>query len=312
MNKIDLTGLRADLPIGFMAALGCLRVCARTPRFAGSKLSWTRAGGSFHAVLWTGEGCTADDLVAMLFEDVKTAPERPELTWSDQIKTATPEQFAKSACELLRGAVPRDREPADWFAAFASDLAVSEGKIQTTPFDMSVARQRFLFDARKLAASLGNQGAAAAYREALFGPWRYEDDQHSLGWDPSTMKLGAYTYKAPTGMANTGVRAAVWLAFESVPLFPCFWDGGLRTRSFRRRGREVALCWPVWRVRLSVDAITTLLGWDALTLDDLPVAELTARCIEAVFISPRFKPNKYLASFRTAELVFGAAAAGAS
>jgi CRISPR-associated protein Cas1 len=26
-----------------------------------------------------------------------------------------------------------------------------------------------------------------AYREALFGPWKHEDDQHSLGWDPSTM-----------------------------------------------------------------------------------------------------------------------------
>ncbi len=139
-------------------------------------------------------------------------------------------------------------ETAEWFAAFGSELVCGrDEKIETTPFDMSVARQKFLADARKLAAGLSEdkagksaKKAAESYREALFGPWKYEDDQHSLGWDPSTMKMGAFTYKAPTSMVNAGVRAAVWLAFESLPLFPCFAGsrGKLQVPAFRHDRRD--------------------------------------------------------------------------
>src|SRR5205085_596221 len=112
--------------------------------------------------------------------------------------------------EWVERSTAQDREAADWFAAFGTELLVDkDGRIESTPFDMSVARQKFLADARRLAAGLaeGNVGrrgksAIAAYEEGLFGPWEYNDDQHSLGWDPSTMKLGAFTYKAPTSMAN--------------------------------------------------------------------------------------------------------------
>ncbi|MEK7751295.1 MAG: hypothetical protein AAB654_05225 [Acidobacteriota bacterium] len=305
MNRIDLTGLRADLPIGAMAAFGCLRVCDRVERLRGSKLSWEPISGSFHAVLWATEATSHEELVAALVEDVKAAAGRAELTWSDQIKTATPETFIEHARQA------RDREVADWFAAFGSDLAVVDGKLEPTPFDMSVARQKFLADARKLAAGLAEDGgarsqksSAEAYGEALFGPWRYEDDQHSLGWDPSTMKLGAFTYKAPTAMANAGVRAAVWLAFESLPLFPCFYRRGLQTRGFRRERRESVFCWPVWEVPISLATLRTLLGWAAIVQPNPPAEELRARSIIAIFHSARFKPNKYLASFRTPELAF--------
>lgn len=315
MNPIDLTGLRADLPIGAMAAFGCLRVCERSGRFSGSRLSWAASGGTFHAVLWTPEETSRDGLTAALLDDVKGATSRPELNWSDQVKTATREMFLAEARKTLDGATPDNRDAADWFAAFGSELVVTkDGKIEETPFDMSVARQRFLADAKKLALGLAEADRAdaeAAYAEALFGPWKYEDDQHSLGWDPSTMKLGAFTYKAPTAMANTGVRAAVWLAFESLPLFPCFYARGLATRSFRREGREVGFCWPVWSPPLSLPALQTLLGWSELLTERPSPAELEARGVTAVFRSVKFKPNKYLASFRTPELAFeGRAAAG--
>lgn len=312
MNRIDLTGLRADVPIGAMAAFGCLRVCERSAKLRGCRLSWVASGGSFHGVLWTHDEMSRDDVVATLLDDVKSAASRPELTWSDQIKTATREEFVNNAREAIERATAEDRAEADWFAAFGSDLVVEEGKIRATPFDMSVARQRFLADARKLAAGLAeSRGAdgAAAYAEALFGPWKYEDNQHSLGWDPSTMKLGAFTYKAPTAMVNTGVRAAVWLAFESLPLFPCFLRRGLETRSLRREGRAVEFCWPVWSPPISLQVLQTVLGWSALVAERPPTSELEARGVMAIFRSVKFKPNKYLASFRTPELAFEGAAA---
>jgi hypothetical protein len=313
MTSIELTGLKADIPIGAMAAFGVLRICQRLPGLEGSKLAWKAGGGGDHAVLWTPGETTRDVLVQALSGDVKQAAAREELTWEEQIKTQTPDQFRDGAKDALeRGAW----ETASWFVAFASELVCGrDEKIEATPFDMSVARQKFLADARKLAAGLGEdkpgrnaKSSAESYREALFGPWKYEDDQHSLGWDPSTMKLGAFTYKAPTSMANAGVRAAVWLAFESLPLFPCFAGprGHLQVRAFRHDRRDYTLCWPVWRPAISLETLGSLLGWEGLVKDTILAKELAARGVTAVYRSERFKPNKYLSSFRAAELAAGA------
>jgi len=303
MSTIELTGLRADLPIGAMAAFGTLRVCQRLPGLAGTRLAW-RDG---YAVLHIATEMSGDRLAEMLVADVRSSGERPELTWSDQIKTVAPEKFRQQACEVME----LRPEAVEWFAAFASDQVERDEKIIATPFDMSVARQRFLADALKLAdgfaSGRGAQTAIEDYKEALFGPWKYKDDQHSLGWDPSTMKLGAFTYKAPTALANAGVRAAVWLAFESLPLFPCFCvSGRLGVRAFESDGRGYAFRWPTWNGAISLDTLRSLLGWTGLTGE--PSAEkLAARGITAIYRSERFKPNKYLSSFRAAELVWAAA-----
>lgn len=314
MTSIELTGLKADIPMGAMAAFGVLRICQRLPGLEGSKLAWKAGGGGDFAVLWAPGGTTAGALVAALAKDVKQAAARDELNWEEQIKTQTPIQFRARAEAALKAG---EWETAEWLAAFASELVCGrDEKIDVTPFDMSVARQKFLADARKLAAGLGEdkpgrnaKPAEESYREALFGPWKYEDDQHSLGWDPSTMKLGAFTYKAPTSMANAGVRAAVWLAFESLPLFPCFAGqrGRLQVRGFRHDRRDFTLCWPVWRPAISIETLRSLLGWEGLVEDPIPATDLAARGVTAVYRSERFKPNKYLSSFRAAELAAGAA-----
>ena len=313
MTSIELTGLKADMPMGAMAAFGVLRVCQRLPGLKGSKLAWKAGGGGDFAVLWTPGETTPEALVEALEKDVKQAAAREELNWEEQIKTQTPDEFRRRAKAALDDGA---WETAEWFAAFASELVCGrDEKIDATPFDMSVARQKFLADARKLAAGLGEdkpgrntKSAAQSYREALFGPWKYEDDQHSLGWDPSTMKLGAFTYKAPTSMANAGVRAAVWLAFESLPLFPCFAGarGKLEVRGFRHDHRDFTLFWPVWRPAISIETLRSLLGWEGLVKDAIPATELAARGVTAVYRSERFKPNKYLSSFRAAELAAGA------
>jgi hypothetical protein len=301
MNAIPLTGLRPDLPIGAMAAFGVLRICERIAGLRGSKLRWEN---NEYAVLEipgeAGEGWLVDALV----EDVRSASEREELTWSEQIKTATLDTFRKKAATALE----KRGDAAEWFAAFGTELQLdrSEEFIEPTPFDMSVARQKFLADALKLARSL-TKNAETAYREALFGPWRYADDQHSLGWDPGTMKLGAFTHRAPTTMANCGVRAAVWLAFEALPLFPCFYAKGLAITAFHRQGRDYTLCWPVWRDPVSLNELRALLAWEGLVADDLPVGEMQIRGVTAIYQSRKFKPNKYLSSFQPAELVATAA-----
>ena len=106
-------------------------------------------------------------------------------------------------------------------------------------------------------------------------------------------------------MANRGVRAAVWLAFESLPLFPCFYDGGLATRAFFQEKRSVSFRWPVWEAPISLQELETLLGWKELVEKNPDQNEMRLRGVRAVYSSVKFKPNKYLASFRSPELVAG-------
>ena len=312
MSSLELRGFRADLPIGAMAAFGCLRVCERNPAFRGSRLGWAMRGVNF-PVLHTPGQASPESLVDALVDDVRKSVSRLELRWSDQIKTATRDSFRAEAQKAIENATADNREAADWFTAFGNELELDRnGKLEPTPFDMSVARQRFLGDAVRLTQSLAQDSkkgktAAESYHEALFGPWRYQEDQHSLGWDPTTMKLGAFTHKAPTAMANTGVRAAVWLAFESLPLFPCFYSAGLRVRSFQRDRGGFVFYWPVWRGAIGLDALASLLDIASSGNEE----DLVRRGVTALYRSERFKPNQYLASFRTPELVFGGVAAAA-
>jgi hypothetical protein len=135
-------------------------------------------------------------------------------------------------------------------------------------------------------------------REALFGPWKYKDEQHSLGWDPSTILLGAFTVKKPETMKKWGVRAAVWLATESLPLFPCFCtDSKLATRAFRSERRIKEFCWPVWRRPIPLVVLKSLLASPDLTSSD-KLGTLRARGVDGVFRSRIFKPNKYMFSFQ--------------
>ena len=313
MNQIALTGLKADLPIGAMAAFGLFRVCDGLHELGKVRLHWQRGSGSYCAVLSTDTPLDEEQVVTMLFEHMQGAVERREFLWAEQIKSATREIYTAAAKKALQEASFQAHAEADWFAAFACDLVVKDEDIlASTPFDMSVARQKFLADAVNLAASLGagknkrGLSPADSFREALFGPWRYEDDQHALGWDPSTMRLGAYTFKAPTEMANTGVRAAVWLALESLPLFPCFCvDGKLHARGFLYQRRMVEFSWPVWSHPISLPALKSLLALPAITEELVPVEELQPRGVVAVFRSRRAKPNKYITSFQPAVLCAG-------
>ena len=79
-------------------------------------------------------------------------------------------------------------------------------------------------------------------------------------------------------MKKWGVHAAVWLATESLPLFPCFCTGSkLATRAFRSEGRIREFCWPVWGKPVSLAALKSLLASaDLIDPDTLVHCELAA------------------------------------
>jgi hypothetical protein len=291
VSEVLLTGLQCDVPIAAMAAFGLLRLCSQQGELGTVRLHWAREGGVTHAVLTVTEPLANDDLVRLLVDSMAGASQRAEFAWSDSINEETYRPSAKAA--ILRASA-KDHREAEWFAAFRSDLV--KGRL---PFDTTSGQQGLLSIALRVAESL-DPGATKkarsspedAFREALFGPWKYDDDQHSLGWDPTTVRLGAYTAEAPTKMEKNGVRAVVWLAMESLPLFSAFCvQKRLRSCGFTERNR--AFCWPIWNSPATLATVKSLLSLAGLYDADPNIPKFRARGIQAVYRSRIARPTKY-------------------
>jgi hypothetical protein len=127
---------------------------------------------------------------------------------------------------------------------------------------------------------------AEAFAEALWGPWRYRDRGHTLGWDPETERRHAYEALSPTKTQAIRVRAAVWFAFEALPLFPTAAVAGhLAVGGFD--GDCQYLSWPIWEAPLAFSTVRSLLSLADLTRLYPPTERLHAMGIRCVYRSWR-------------------------
>jgi hypothetical protein len=241
---LELNALQGHTPVGYMAAVGLLRVAPM-----GARLSWHPASQTAQL-----HGIERDALLDHLLAHMTGRANSPELQLADDVRKFPVERFRAA----YDGA---DQPLAGWLRAWWRE----DGKDgQSTPTDLCLTGgpQRMIKMARELAMALDpirKKGAAlwvrAKFEEALFGPWRYEDDCASWGWDPATYRPGALTSDAPTSMRKDGVAGAYWLAWESQPLFPCIHGQG--TLGFEARPR--AWTWATWGEPLDINAVEALL-----------------------------------------------------
>ena len=306
MSEISLSALRAGTPIGFLAALGAFRHASQMSEHMGeARLRWAKLGSEWSAVLVTARDIDPESVLNLFVNRARNLGPRPEFAWADQIKKNTAKQF--------RDAVTENASRLDWFAAFGSELKLSkDGTLQSTDLDMTGASQKFLLKLRESSAAIAvsAEESEGLLREALFGPWSYKPSQktaeirnsHSMGLDPSTILQGAFTSEKPADIEDKrGVRGAIWLAFEALPLFPCAVSGGrLRTAGFTEeqtdRKWKRHFEWGVWEKPMTFAAVTLLL----LQSRDEWTRE---RGITERFRSERVNLNKDYYSLAQAELV---------
>ena len=317
MTPIEMNGLCGSSPIGAMAAFGLLRVCSQIGELGAVALGWKQTS-DWHPVLAVSKGASsATDLARLLTNHLRSRYQAPFLTWQDDIKVE-PEILRTRLSEVRHSANRQSNEVASFFAAFGSEFitARSTPDVKPTAFHMSAGQQKFLKSARELAESISparrpsrGQTAAAvqaetesAFAEALAGPWRYQDTQHALGWDPATEALGALSSIAPSKAGPASVRAAVWLAFEALPLFPCVPSGRkLETRCFAMIDREFeSFTWPLWNSAISLTTLQSLLALDALNQNEPLPRDLTSRGIKAVYRSKCFRDGNGRGTLRHA------------
>ena len=300
MSELLLTGISGSHPLGALAAFGLLRCCTEFDVLGGAWLSWRRRA-DWTPILHTGTIATAASLVELLTSRQAGRASAPALGFADDIKMS-PDEYVGVLARAREEASRDNRETCDFLAAFASEVitARSTGDVKPTAFHMTAGQQKFVKSARELALSLdathpvGRRQRAeeiraeceAAFGEALFGPWQYRDPYHSLGWDPATESLYALSPIAPTTAGPCSVRAAVWLAFEALPLFPCAaMSGRLATTGFDAGSHT--FFWPVWTPPIRLDTLRSLLASADLTSGPSGLVRLRARGIAEVFCSRR-------------------------
>jgi hypothetical protein len=273
VGEIVLTGLKVNTPIGAMAAFGLLRL---NPNW---HLSWKQ----LCAVVTAEEEIAPDAIVQHLADKARArCDDRYEFQWSEtgKLREADPEKWR--AAVRTGQARKEGREQLDWLAALGVPVTKEFAR---SPFDFTSGSQSFLMEL----ANLPGRVTKESVREALFGPWLYNDSTHSLGWDPAMMRGGAFTAEQPReNKRKRGVTAAVWLASESLPLFPCFVNerGMLTARGWTEREFR----WPLWETPISLGALVSLL------------CNLEGRHDVAVYAAAKIKAGRQ-SGFNSARLV---------
>jgi hypothetical protein len=209
---IQLTGLSIANPQAVMASFGLLRIVA-TQGLSHVTLQWQKDNNTACLL-----GLEWPQLVEILGSYLKDREQAPELNWADTIKGHNRDQYRQQ----IRTATPGELE---WLESYwYEDLRKGDVVLNETKFDMTAGGQKLFSAVRKLIPKVRAK-LEPALTEALIGPWLNNDNVGSFGWDPGAMKSGATITggKAPTSAPDSTVIAAMWLAFEALPLFPTRW-----------------------------------------------------------------------------------------
>lgn len=285
---VELTGMPISSPIGFMAALGLLRVCGHDFGLD-VRLSWSSTHARLH-------GIAASSLGQTLITHMQGRSKAPEFNFEvtddkgirgpvTHLRTIAPADY-RAAAVAFRG----DQRALGFLAGFATDAVVSDkGFVARTKLDFSSGQQKLASEFRALARELDPSRArpkvplTTRIDRALFGG-AYET-QHTFGWDPASLMTHAHLPAAPTDTATPGQLMTVWLAVEALPLHPVVPIGARRSRTTGFIGTR-AYAWPQWEMPLTLSETVLLRQRSVESLDSLPG-------ISAVWVSEVISVGKY-------------------
>jgi hypothetical protein len=265
MNRIPLVGVDGSNPLGFLAALGLLRVVP------GAKLGFSD-DGSFQAFV-EGLGERQSDLATFISDDAKAAEERSAPWRLTYIKASTkkqgpqevadlkppPDVFKKFLSTCVEDWLSGNEEGARYAAAYGTDVAVDgNGNTKPTAFHFTAAQQTFLGAVDDIRASVTREWAETSLFQG-----HGERPGSNLRWDPGADRNWALMASNPA-QEGTRVDAPLeWLAFRGLPLLPSFPRGAkIVTTCVTGRGEDMKFTWPLWSVAASAHTTRSVLQVD--------------------------------------------------
>jgi CRISPR-associated endonuclease/helicase Cas3 len=299
VDGLLLPGLDGSNPLGFLAAMGVLRL---THEFGAGPVSmkWTPAAGTWVPTIYTGsdqalvEDALLDALCDHLANDIAGHPAQLLARLATDDRTRRRRVFLDQLDQTAGNA----RTFSDWLAALASDFAPADAinQLQTTRKDYHYGNLTSIIKGTDI----------HHLRRSLFSPWDYADplDNQSLHLDPSEDRRHAHQWNKPAGDPDRkkagGMLGANRLAIEAIPLFTSLpEDGTLRTVGFTgNRSTNTRWTWPLWSAKLTLPVVWSLLllpelQGDATKPDDVAtLREMRERGIVAVYRTNRIVVGK--------------------
>lgn len=264
MNAVPLTGLRAENPLAFLAALGALSLLESSSPDLAAQMSWAPHAGTWVPAVHHGDISEPTDVVDAIVAAHERRDLAAELGWEKDVMKFTRPDVRKLLC--ARG---DDLAAARMVAACLAELPLRRDDISApyTPFRLipRVGRTRFL------EAALRESRAGTDHIEScLFNDWQYLPDTQSMRWDPGArVPSRALMAEAPTHAKPSGVPGAVLLATRGLGCFPLIqWRAGASRRNgsaplrvsppgMQNRNRFV---WPTWNTPLELPLVRMLLS----------------------------------------------------
>ncbi len=286
MTSLPLPALDGRSPLGFLAALGILRLISEHGH-PDARLSWSPTDCT--AQLHRAHG-SVNALAAGLREIVDSIPDRgvlpdaptdfpPPGEAPDRLRLPRPQ--LRNYLEELPDQHPSSIE--NWLSSLVTDLSLDEkGRADISLFTAPSGKQSMRTMLEKPLAAVRNNPQSLS--EALLGWRRYpgvtgEYLDHRALYDAAD---------APDGKPmNRGVPGATWLALMAYPLMLTSAEGHQPVTSGwqrpRGRGAQLRLVYPLWSTPIDAHAAVTLLTHPVL-LGAEPGAPPPAACAASIFL----------------------------
>ena len=296
MFETRLTGLDGSNLLGFLAALGTLRVLEEAADGAEVRMAW-RLQGRWMPVIQHSALQSEEEFLSALGQRI-CGESSVNSAWNIGNDLTLPLEAFRDHLFRSAGAGSAGREEADFLAAFGSDgvgAGPKKDQMSDTEFrTMSGAgHQHFLGFLKELAAGTDTEHL----RRTLFESWDYADGRPSLRWDPADYRPHALRAEDPAGDPIRTMRGANRLAVEALPLFPtAAVRGRLNTVGFEDRNREPEVTWPIWKEPVGRATVASLLALEELQAAQVGERErrtLERRGLGQVFRAKRFTEGKY-------------------
>ncbi len=290
-TTLQLTGLDAQDPLAYLAALGCLAATSEHCRVNGlpvPRLHFELGGRLLPSL--SGPFEDPDALLDVLSADLEQVggrgsnPRDPFLDFSypgkdkgqgkhERVRDLKPptsvfREFAQTQIALAEHG---SRRSVDWAAAVLTDVAVdNNGGGKPFALHFTAGQQRFLNVALELVDGAGSKATQRGVdrgdlRAAVFGPWPNDRELKVFSWSPTQDRAYALRALNPSTDKKLGTPGADWLALRgcvsisSAPVGDKIATGGVhggwKTGSFS---------YPVWSSPLDEDALRSLLRHPAL------------------------------------------------
>jgi hypothetical protein len=290
-----LPALGAFDPLGYLAALGLLRIIDRyRPR---AQLRWLE-NGTWSAELVTEQSVDVVDVLNADVERWRAGHPALDFAMGAERKIQDLKHQPGEFRTLMRNLVNHG-EAAEFVAAYATGVAKDgSGQTKPTSFHMTAGQQRFMDVILSLRAEVTREDL----REAIEGPWVGRTGPKDPRWQAASERSRALLWFDPSKEPFRSIVGAAWLAFNALPLFPVV-PVGLRavTTGFSGRGKSEQFTWPVWRPPLTLADVRVLVGLRGLA--EMNPADRTARGIALILRADVLRSNQGYGNFSPAALV---------